>query len=538
VLVDPQAERSFTDLYTKVLGDHLPFSEIAYRGKRLVMHAAMASEVNTLGHMLNRLSETNRWYRDFTLNALITAVREVIASFPVYRTYLVPGEEPGADDVRIIQRAIAAARRRNPALERTVFEFLRDVLLPPADNPHPVDEEARRAFVMKFQQCTGPITAKGVEDTAFYVYNRLIALNEVGGEPAHFGSVVDTFHKQNAVRLSDFPHSMLTTSTHDTKRSEDVRARVAALSELPQEWARSFRRWHTANRGLRQEIGGEMAPDANEEYLLYQTLLGSWPLEPMTEEEHATYVSRIQEYMVKALHEAKVNSSWVEPNLPWDEAVKNFVAGILRRKKGNRFLSSFEPLAAQLAELGAINSLAQTVLKLTSPGVPDLYQGNERWDFSLVDPDNRRPVDYELRRQQLRSVIETSSAAELLETWKDGRVKFLVTQRLLHFRREHPEIFAEGNYLPVSGSGSFAENVIAFRREADGRAILVIVPRLSSHVGFPAVGSKWKDTQLLIAAEGRRMRELFTGAEAAFGENPPLSELLSDFPVAVWYEVE
>jgi (1->4)-alpha-D-glucan 1-alpha-D-glucosylmutase len=403
-LIDRTAERPLTDAYNRFVGRQLGFRELIYRSKKLVMQAALASEVNVLGHLLNRLSECNRWYRDFTVNALTAAVREVIACFRVYRTYLVPGEPPTETDQKLINRALAEACRRNPALERTVFDLLRDVLLPPNPNPHPVDEELRRDFVIKFQQCTGPITAKGVEDTAFYQYHRLVALNEVGGEPGEFGAPIETFHRQNEARLAESPHSLLATSTHDTKRSEDVRARLAALSEMPREWTQALRRWHTANRKRRREIAGELAPDHNEETLLYQTLLGSWPLEPLDETTRPSYVQRIQDYMVKALHEAKVNSSWIEPNEAWDNAVREFVARLLEPGPRNRFLATFEPFAARLAPLGAINSLAQTVFKLTSPGVPDFYQGSELWDFSLVDPDNRRPVDYALRRERLDSL--------------------------------------------------------------------------------------------------------------------------------------
>ncbi len=433
VLVDREAEEDFTSIYAKFIGTNPSYPEIVYRSKLVTMRVSMASEVNVLGHMLNVISESNRWYRDFTVNALTTAIREVIASFPAYRTYISTSGEMVDADRRMILRAIAAARRRNPALERTVFEFLRDVLLPPQDNAHPLDDVARREFVMKFQQCTGPITAKGVEDTAFYVYNRLIALNEVGGDPGEFGAELETFHRQNLARLEDFPHSMLATSTHDTKRSEDVRARIAALSEIPDQWARALRRWSSANRKHRRQIDGELAPDTNEEYLLYQTILGTWPLAPMSAEEHGIYVRRIQDYMVKALHEAKVNSSWIEPNAAWDTAVEEFVGKILEPGRNNRFLAAFEPVATRIAELGAVNSLSQAVLKMTVPGVPDIYQGQELWDFSLVDPDNRRPVDYSLRMSLLESLRENPSPRELLANWRDGRIKLFATRTLLAF---------------------------------------------------------------------------------------------------------
>jgi len=479
--------------------------------------------------MLNRLSETNRWYRDFTLNALTTAVREVIACFPVYRTYLTPEAPPSEQDRKVIARTLDLARRRNPAMERTVLDFLREVLLPTPGNPHAVAEKPRRKFVMKFQQCCGPITAKGVEDTAFYIYNRLVALNEVGGDPGNFGSCLEKFHGQQSNRFDELPHSLLATSTHDTKRSEDVRARIAAISEVPQEWLRAVRRWHMAKRKFKHQADGEAAPDANEEYLLYQTLVGSWPLERMTAESLPNYVERIQQYMVKAIREAKVNSSWIEPNETWDEAVRSFVAEILTPKRSNRFLGSLAAFCEKIAGIGAINSLAQTVLKCTLPGVPDFYQGNEVWDFSLVDPDNRRPVDYGLRSHLISSLGESPSAGDLLKNWKDGRIKLFVIQKLLAFRQENAALFREGAYTPVMARGAFAECCIAFTRTLGERKLLVVVPRLSSKVGTPPLGERWKDTSFEISGA---WRNLFTN-EAHEGNQLLLSQIFSTFPVAV-----
>jgi len=532
VLVDRTAERKFTEAYNRFVGRQLGFHELVYRSKKLVMLVSMASEVNVLGHLLNRLSESHRWYRDFTINSLTAAVRETIACFRVYRTYLVPGNPPTEQDVRVVSRALAEARRRNPALERTVFEFLRDVLLPPEPNQHPVDEALRREFVLKFQQCTGPIAAKGVEDTAFYQYHRLIALNEVGGEPADFGASPETFHRQNAARLAEFPHSMLATSTHDTKRSEDVRARLAALSEMPGEWTQALRRWHTVNRKHLTEVDGESAPDRHEEALLYQTLLGSWPLEPLNDSTRPDYIQRIQQYMGKALHEAKVNSSWIEPNETWDNAVQNFVATILTPGSQNRFLNTFEPLAERLAALGAINSLSQIVLKLTAPGVPDVYQGTELWDLSLVDPDNRRPVDYAFRRDRLGSLSGEIAPRALMDQWRDGRIKMFVVRQLLHFRRDHPEFFTHGDYTPVAVTGSFADCLIAFTRGSVGKNLMVVVPRLSSRVGSPPIGECWGDTAIESPGADRWV-DILTGRKLSAATPFPVAQILAEFPVAV-----
>lgn len=534
LLIDPAAEKSITDSYEKFIGSASRFSEIAYHRKQLVMRLALASEVNVLAHMLDRLSEKNRWYRDFTLNALTTAVREVIACFPVYRAYVTPDQEPSKEDIHAVRTAVRLAERRNPGIERSMFDFLGEVLL--KKFPENIDDDARAEhmrFVMKFQQCTGPVMAKGVEDTSFYIYNRLVALNEVGGEPNHFAISPEKFHFECQERLRHHPHSMITTSTHDTKRSEDVRARIAALSELPGEWRKALRRWSTINRRQKTEVDGEPAPDANEEHLIYQTLLGSWPLEPLTKATRPAYIARIQEYLIKAIKEAKVNTSWVQPNKAWEQAVRDFIARLLRSGP-NRFLGNFTPLAEQVAQLGMVNSLAQTVLKATVPGMPDFYQGAELWDFSLVDPDNRRPVDYEVRRQALASLQDTPPET-LLSGWRDGRIKLLVTHKLLHARRARPELFQQGDHTPVTASGTHGSSCVAFIRQWKEQALLVIVPRLSARVGFPPVGDLWRDTALQWPAglSGRTFRDLFTGAEFTAGETPlVVADALRALPVA------
>ncbi|PYJ90366.1 MAG: malto-oligosyltrehalose synthase, partial [Verrucomicrobia bacterium] len=406
VLVDSSAEQAITKAFQRFIGHSMPFGHLVYAKKLLVMRLSLANDVNVLGDMLDRLSEKNRWFRDFTLEALARAVRETIACFPVYRTYVTPGQPVSDEDRAIIERAVATAKRRNPALEESVFNFLRDILL--LRFPENLDEEARVAhehFVLKFQQSTAPIMAKGLEDTAFYIYNRLVALNEVGGEPQRFGISVDEFHALNAERQRDWPATLLATSTHDTKRSEDVRARILAISELPQLWRSSLPRWRTINRRWKRKLEDASAPDPNEEYLFYQTLLGSWPVDAAGRAERAAsaeYIERIQAYMAKALKEAKVNTSWIQPNEEWDSAMSDFVARVLDSSPKNKFLPTFLPVAEEIARLGAINSLTQVALKLTAPGVPDIYQGNEIWNFSLVDPDNRRPVDYQQRRELRR----------------------------------------------------------------------------------------------------------------------------------------
>src|SRR5882762_4183112 len=497
VLVDDSAEATVTKISKRFIGHSIHFGHLVYAKKRLVMRISLANEVNVLGSMVDRLSEQNRWFRDYTLEALARAVRETIACFPVYRTYLEPSRPVSEEDRNVIERAVAAAKRRNPAIEESVFNFLRDLLL--FRFPENLDEEQRAEhvqFVLKFQQFTGPIMAKGLEDTVFYIYNRLAALNEVGGEPQQFGLSIERFHQRNLQRQRDWPASLLSTSSHDTKRSQDVRARMLAISEIPELWRRSLQRWRVANRRWKRTINNAKAPDASEEYLLYQTLLGTWPMQADGEPETTAtpdYTERIQAYMAKALHEAKINTSWIQPNEEWDAAMRDFVAKILDPSPRNKFIPLFIPVAKEIARLGAVNSLAQILLKLTSPGVPDIYQGNEIWDYSLVDPDNRRPVDYKRRRGMLES-LATANAQDLMRDWADGRIKMFLTQRVSQFRRKHIELFQHGEYLPLTPSGTLAECCVSFARELEDQWIIVIAPRLSSHVGFPPIGESWKDT--------------------------------------------
>jgi len=537
VLVDHNAEGAIAKIFKRFIGHSLHFGHLVYAKKRLVMRISLANEVNVLGTMVDRLSEQNRWFRDYTLEALARAVRETIACFPVYRTYLEPGKPVSEEDRAVIERAVAAAKRRNPAIEESVFNFLRDLLL--FRFPENLDEEQRAAhaeFVLKFQQFTGPITAKGLEDTVFYIYNRLAALNEVGGEPQLFGLSVETFHERNLRRQRDWPASLLATSTHDSKRSEDVRARMLAISEIPPLWGRSLQKWRTTNRRFKKQIDDAEAPDAGEEYLLYQTLLGTWPVDldgapvPLVGPE---FIARIQRYMAKALKEAKLNTSWIQPNENWDDAMQEFVARILEAGPRNKFLPVFLPVAAEIARLGAINSLAQTVIKLTAPGVPDIYQGTEIWDDSLVDPDNRRPIDYARRREMLTQ-IENVPANELMQCWPDGRIKMRLTQRLLHLRRENPELFREGIYEPINFGGAFADCAIGFVRRDRDRAIIVIVPRLSSRVGFPPIGDRWQDTHVVLPAGKSNLRDVFSDRKVRV-ENSQLrlAVAMSQLPFAV-----
>src|SRR6266404_3924233 len=518
LFVDRGTSRQMTALYSRVAGDGARMADLTYGAKRLIMQVSMASEINQLGYTLDRMSERDRLARDFTLPSLGRAIREVVAAFAVYRTYVGDdgSDTPGPRDRGYIESAVAEAKRRNPTVNVSIFDFVRDVLLlRHPDRSGPEERAARRHFAMRFQQTTGPVTAKGVEDTAFYLYNRLVSLNEVGGDPARYGEPVPVFHARNERRLERWPESMLATSTHDTKRGEDVRARINVLSEVPGEWAAEVRRWRGIARRFKRQIDGHAAPDSNDEYLLYQTLVGAWPARD-EDEPLETVTSRLVAYMEKATKEAKRRTSWVNPSQPYDGAVGAFIRGLLA--PDGPFLPAFRPFQRLVAAHGAVNSLAQTLLKLTVPGVPDFYQGTELWDLALVDPDNRRPVDF-ARRQALLEALRariaadaaagadaTSLCAELLAHWPDGRVKLYLTHRALTLRRERAPLFAVGGYRALGADGPGADHLLALARADGTDAVVAAVPRLTVRqggltgrilLGAPA----WEHTAVVLAED-------------------------------------
>jgi (1->4)-alpha-D-glucan 1-alpha-D-glucosylmutase len=454
---------------------------------------------------LNTFSERNRHYRDFTLNSIVHAIREIIAAFPVYRTYVPAGAAPASDrDRRYIEMAVAAAKRRNPAATWLVFDFIRDLLLKEADYIPEAEREDYARFVAKFQQTTSPVTAKGVEDTALYVYTRLVSLNEVGGDPSRFGTPPNDLHAWLAERARRWPSSLSTTSTHDTKRSEDVRARIDALSEIPGAWKTALGLASRAARRHQRVVGGLTAPDRSEEYQLYQALVGAWPFEALEGAPGADFVDRICAYMIKALREAKRHSSWLNPWPEYEDAVTAYIRATLDSRKGAAFLDALRPLCVRAAHAGIWNSLAQTIVKITAPGVPDFYQGTESWDLSLVDPDNRRPVDYAARRALLAEVegpLTPGALADLVRRRTDGRLKVLVTARSLALRQVRRSLFARGDYVPLEVRGSRAAHVFAFARTYGTQAAVTLVPRLTTALvaaptDVPAGDAAWADTEV------------------------------------------
>lgn len=552
IFIQRENLKAFNTLYERMLGRSMNPDEIIYRSKLQVMQASLASEVHVLTNMLSKIAAADRHARDFTDNILEAVIRETIACFPVYRTYT---DERGfypERDIGFIQSAIRQAKRRNPDIAGSAFDFLRDILLLHQRQKAAgteIDPQQLR-FALKFQQLTGPVMAKGVEDTTFYVYNRFLSSNEVGGDTKSFGITLEQWHASNEERLDVTPDSMLTTSTHDTKRSEDMRNRLNVLSEIPNAWAGTVRRWQRASAKAKRTLGdGRIAPDANEEYLFYQTIAGVWPWceddEPGGRE---SLLKRLQEYATKALSEAKVNLSWISPDPEYVAAVQGWLADLIlpdKRGRETQFVQVLEKLLAQIKLFGGVNSLAQLVLKATSPGVPDFYQGTELWDLSLVDPDNRRPVDYGVRDRMLAHLDEVAAqqgpaavAAEVAHDIGDGAIKLWTTAQVLRLRQAEHALFRRGRYVPLYATGAAEQHVIAHARQLEDTTVIVAVPRFACTLmrGTAALplDAAWKDWILPLSAELHgTYRNIFTGEMIAAEGTLSLARVFRSFPVAV-----
>lgn len=539
LFVDTASRRRMWSLAVRFTGRSDPAVDVIYDSKRLIISTALSSEFQVLVNAINRLSESQRGSRDFTMSSIRRALREVVGCFPVYRTY-VSREGVSASDRTVVDAALRAARTRNPALEPSIFEFLRSVLLP---DPPPADAspDARRLYerrldvAMKFQQYTAPVQAKGVEDTSFYRYNLLLSLNEVGGEPDRFGRPVSAFHDSCRERLVRWPGESTATATHDTKRGEDARARLNVLSEIPNDWRDAVQRWTRITRPSRRLVDRNPAPDGGDEYQFYQSLLAVWPPEPADAPVPTTAPPgldlRLREAMIKAIREAKLHTSWINPNAAYEDAVARFVDDTLGGAVAEPFLAAFVPLARRVARLGAFNALSQLVLKLAGPGVPDFYQGTELWNLTLVDPDNRRAVDYDERRvaiDGLRAMLDRATGsggpvpaealAALADHWFDGRLKLYVTACGLRARRTAPGVFAAGAYVALEPVGTHARHLVACGRVADHDVVVAVVPRLpaaldggESRLTIPS--DAWADTCVSLPDEwaGRRWQSLLTG---------------------------
>lgn len=496
VFIDSSAEKSLTDLYAEFTGEPTNYGTLLIEKKRRVLKTLLVAELNRLSGQLVAAAARSEAAREFSEVQLREAVAEVIACFPVYRSYITESDAPGMRDVAVIKTAVHLACENRKDLPVEVFAFIDALLIKPQRGV------SARNFVARFQQLTGAVMAKGAEDTAFYCFNRFVSLNEVGGNPGRFGVTVEEFHHYLQKQRNDWPCSQLTTSTHDTKRSEDARARLNVLSEIPELWKDTVQRWSAMNSSRHAND----FPDRNAEYLFYQALVGVWPVSE----------DRMQAYMEKAVHEAKQHTDWTKRNAPYEEALRNFIKGTLHDAK---FIDDLEQFINRISEAAAVNSLAQTLIKLTAPGVPDIYQGCELWDFSLVDPDNRRPVDFALRQKLVRG-IETVSAEDAWKRRAEGFAKLWLIQKTLKLRARVAGCHDLG-YDPVFAQGAKAEHVLAFSR---GKVVLPVVPRL-----FFKLNHDWQDTTLKLPA-GDWHDEY--GGEIFSGEIR-LDKLFQKFPVAL-----
>ncbi len=485
LFINPMGEKPLSQIYRFCTGENGEYVEKLYKAKKLIIKTHLASELTVLSNLLMQIAEKNRHTRDFTLAGLREALSEVVACFPVYRTYVTP-KGVGAEDRRSVVKAVTAAKQRNPVTDPAIFNFVHDSLLMERNSDNRRGRQDMVAhFAMKFQQYTAPVMAKAQEDTVFYRDCRLLSLNEVGGEPHSFRVSRTGFHQANTVRQQYWPHSMLTTSTHDSKRSEDVRARLNVLSEIPNLWNQRVRHWMKLNRRHIKYLNGQGAPSRNDEYFLYQTLLGTWPLSAPEGPELDVYRERIDAYMLKAVREAKVHTSWLTPNSDYEKSLSVFISALLQAKTPNHFLADLGAFCEKLSRFGLLNSLSQVLLKLTAPGVPDIYQGNEVWDFSLVDPDNRRPVDFVRNQRLLGDLANIFSddepsgpgLATLLASLTDGRAKLFVTSRILQFRKKHPALFSEGVYEALPIYGETEQRLCVLGRSLAGERLIAVAPR-------------------------------------------------------------
>ncbi len=547
LFVCPSGASKLEKIYSEFISKEMSFDDVTYEKKKLVMNTLLRVEMRSLGRQLADLAAHDRYARDILRPELMDALIEVTACFPVYRTYLRNLDAPDSAKL-MIKRAIDEAGARRPRLSRTCFAFLRDVLTL-SNPPHilPDQREERLAFVMRWQQFTGPIVAKGLEDTALYSYYPLLSLNEVGGNPEPAKVLPwEGFVEFVRERQRRWPDSLNATSTHDTKLSEDVRARLNVLSEIPDEWAREIALWSKENESHKQTVDGRNVPDANEEYLIYQALVGMWPAD---RSELTSISERLQAYAIKAIREAMVHTRWTEPNTAHELAVSNFIQKILSPGANTPFLDGVARFLQKLVYAGMINGLSQALLKITCPGVPDFYQGSELWDHHLVDPDNRGPVDFKIRSEALQALMDIAHfeavgiAKELLTQWPDGRVKLFMIWKALGCRRQHPALFREGEFIPLEVAGDRSHHIASFLRRHGKEQAVIVMPRWLANIPHSADtaldGGFWKGTNLQLSpSTPNSWRNVFTEkiTESRLdGGNPfvAVGDLLTDFPVAL-----
>ncbi len=533
IFCDARGEKTFDRIYASLCGLVAPYEELVFDKKRLIMGKEMAGDVDNVATLMIEAASGFRHGRDITSYGLKRAIVEVLAHFPVYRTYIAESRFSD-EDKAYIKSAIDDAKGTMPGLTYE-FDFLGDFFLGYRDELKEERQARRMEAIMRFQQLTGPLLAKAFEDTVLYVYNRLLALNEVGGSPDRFGTPIEDFFAFLKDRQRSWPYSMNATSTHDTKRGEDVRCRINVLSEMPLEWERCLRRWSRINRSRKRLIEGYPAPDGNDEYFLYQMLLGAFPL---CDSEFSTFIERMKGYIVKAVREAKVHTAWLKPDLEYEEA---FVAFMEAALGDAAFIDDFLPFMRRVAFYGAVNSLSQVAIKIASPGVPDFYQGTELWDLSLVDPDNRRPVDFIKRAQMLEDIKRRDGSPalidELLSGWIDGKIKLFLIYKGLKARKDHERLFATGYFAPLMVRGKLARHVVAFARKGADEWAICIAPRFTSSVvpeGAWPIGEVWADARVILPKGApKAFDDAITGIHIDAVKAIQVSVALKRFPVAL-----
>ncbi len=530
----------FAKIYHSFVGSRVDYASLVKSNKHLILEKNLAGDIDNLAILLKNISNKYRYGNDFTVNGLKRAIAEVLTLFPVYRTYITPDGIHDSDRV-YIEEVIRQAKEQAPLLQHEMDFIEKMMLLEFDESLTQTEREKWLYFVMRMQQYTGPLMAKGVEDTTLYVYNRLLSLNEVGGNPSHFGITLTNFHTFNQKHQLNWPHTMNTTATHDTKRGEDMRARLNVLSEIPDDWEQKVNTWSSLNQGQKSQRNGSTIPDCNDEYFLYQTLVGAFPF---AEHEHSSFVERVKEYIIKSIREAKVHTAWLRPDSEYENAFTSFVEKVLDPSISETFLTDFRSFQQRIAEYGIFNSLSQTLLKIAAPGVPDFYQGTELWELSLVDPDNRRPVDFEQRRAYLSTIKQQLKAdilgliQELLTQKNDGRIKLFLTVQALKARINYLELFQDGEYLPLEIQGTHADHIIAFARKQENQTAIAIAPRFLTPLiqpgEYPLGESVWKDTHIqLPKGTSSTWKNLLTQQSLETTETLSIGAALAHFPVAL-----
>ncbi|MEO1374026.1 MAG: malto-oligosyltrehalose synthase [Cyanobacteria bacterium J06635_10] len=540
ILCDQLNEEQFDYIYHRFIGKAVDCEELIDRNKRLIISKHLAGDIDNLAHLFKTISGRYRYASDFTMYGLKSAMVEILAVFPVYRTYINSGGASSADR-EYIEQVMTQAKKNIPNFLNELNFIEKFLLLEFDEHLTEEDREEWLRFLMRLQQFTGPLMAKGVEDTVLYVYNRLVSLNEVGSHPAHFGISLEDFHNYNANRSANWPHTMNTTSTHDTKRGEDVRARINVLSEIPELWETNLKQWREINAPHKDYVGGRDIPTFNDEYLFYQTLIGAFPF---NKEEYPTFVERIKEYIIKAIREAKVHTAWLKNDSDYEDGFTNFADRVLKDSEDNQFLKAFRPFQSKIQHYGILNSLSQTLLKLTVPGLPDIYQGTELWDLSLVDPDNRRPVDFEKRQKYLEEIQSQTQAdlldyiAQLRETPEDARIKLFLIYKTLQVRQKYLDLFQRGTYEKLTTVGSLKSHVVVFSRELGEQKIIVIAPRLFTSLvemdEYPFGEQVWQETRIVPPTDSTPVwQDVFTGKKVEGEDALWVRDILQHFPVAL-----